>query len=83
MWIDQKITVWQRVHFENSNQMKEVIAKFENNEYHSIDDVCDDLYLSAEYLNETEEIISIDENDGQETILIQQNGVDLYSNAPK
>ena len=80
MYLDQKITVWQRVHFETKEEMEETIAKFKNNEYQDINDVCKALGKSAETLEETEEIMTIDENDGQETIEIHEGEEIIFRN---
>lgn len=81
MWLDIKNTVWERVHFDSEEQMSEVLAKLKSGELTSGIDVCDYLGKGTEWLDDTAEEMSIEDNDFQSTMEIMINGGDvIWSN---
>ena len=54
MYLDQKVTIWQRVHFNNEQDMQKAIEMLKKKEIETINDVCEHFEISSENLFETE-----------------------------
>lgn len=73
MYIDYKVTVWKRIHFNENTDSKKVIQVLEEE---GIDDVFDeDLgFREQEILFGTEKEITPEENEGRSTIEVYTKG---------
>lgn len=72
MYIDYKVTVWKRIHFNENTNPKKVIQAMEEG---GLDDVFDEElgFVEQEILYETEEEITPEENGGCSTIEVYEN----------
>ena len=72
MYVDYKVTVWKRVHFNEDTNPKKVIQVIEEN---GLDDVFDEElgFVEQETLYETEEEITPEENEDYSTIEVYEN----------
>ena len=73
MYIDYKVTVWKRVHFNENTNLKKVIQVLEEE---GLDYVFDDElgFVEQEILYDTEEEITPEENGGCSTIEVHAEG---------
>ena len=86
MYLDQKITTWQRVHFNSEEEMNQAIEKLKQDSSYNINDVCEDFELCSENLFETETILYPQDNDDFSTIevynskaeIVYENGSNQY-----
>lgn len=67
-YIDQKLTIWQRLHFNDNADMNDIIKQLESGSLPN--ELCgeENGFVECEILYDTEEFIRSDENDGQSTI---------------
>jgi len=82
-YLDQKITVWQRVYFNSEEEMNEAIKKIEEGNDYNINDVCNDFELCQDNLFETETILNPEDNNGFSTIEVYKNDELIYENGNK
>lgn len=82
MYLDLKVTVWERMHFDSEEQMKDVIAKLESGEFTNADEVTDYVGKGTETLHDTNTtMVDIEDNDGFSTLEIYDSENELvYSN---
>lgn len=71
--IDVKVTIWQRLHFSDHIDMEKIAQMIKAGD--SVNDVCeDDLgFRTMEWLDNTETIIPVAENDGVSTIEVYKD----------
>jgi hypothetical protein len=71
MYVDFKVTVWERVEV-SEEKVDEVLAKLNSGEITTANDLFEDELLPhvklIGFVNETEEYVTPEENDGQSTI---------------
>ena len=68
MFVDIKVNIWKRVHFDdNITDINSIIEALKNEEIEDIFDP-DKGFKEVEFLYDTENIIPIEENNGQPTI---------------
>lgn len=70
-YIDTKLTIWDRMEFESKEQMLQAKAMLESGELKSGLDVSDHFELTSEILYDTQEEMSVEENEGSSTLEIQ------------
>lgn len=72
MYVDYKVTLWKRIHFNENTDPKKVIQALEEG---GLDDVFDDElgFVEQETLYDTEEEITPEENGGCSTIEVYKN----------
>lgn len=84
MYIDFKITTWERIHIEDESLKDKIVAALKSGEITSADDVYEfDKDANRELLYSVEEQMSIYDNDGFSTIIayddedtiLYQNGI--------
>lgn len=80
MYLDIKNTVWERVHFDSIEQMNEVIDLLKRGKLHSGNDVCEHLDKSTEWIDETSEELSVEDNNGLSTMDIIVEGKTVWEN---
>lgn len=81
-FVDYKCTVWGRLHFNESTDMSKVIEKLK--EGYQPSELCDIPELKFEsfnYIDETEESLSIIENENMPTIEIYEDDNLLWDNS--
>lgn len=79
MYIDYKVTIWKRIHFNENTDPKKVIQALEEG---GLDDVFDEElgFVEQEILYETEEEMIPEENDGCSTIEVYEDSKIIYKN---
>lgn len=80
-YIDEKVTIWRRYHFKNDSDMDKVksIIETEKTIVNTLDDTLG--FNEEETLYETECSISVlEENQGEPTIEIYENGKQIWNN---
>lgn len=79
MYIDYKVTIWKRIHFNENTDPKKVIQALEEG---GLDDVFDEElgFVEQEFLYETEEKMIPEENDGCSTIKVYEDSKIIYKN---
>lgn len=79
MYIDYKVTIWKRIHFNENTDPKKVIQALEEG---GLDDVFDEElgFVEQEILYETEEKMIPEENDGCSTIEVYEDSKIIYKN---
>ena len=82
-FIDVKVTVWQRLHFKENADMDRVveILKATGDTDFIADDDLGFRYMQT--LDETEDRMTVEENDGNPTVEVYRDGNDLWNNAQK
>lgn len=77
MYIDYKVTIWKRIHFNENTDPKKVIQALEEG---GLDDVFDEElgFVEQEILYETEEKMIPEENDGCSTIEVYEDSKIIY-----
>ena len=82
-FIDVKVTVWQRLHFKENADMDRVveILKATGDTDFIADDDLGFRYMQT--LDETEDRMTVEENDGNPTVEVYRDGNDLWDNAQK
>ena len=80
MYLDQKVTVWQRVHFNNEQDMQKAIEMLKEKEIETINDVCEHFEISSENLVETETILNPIDNEDYSTLEVWKDGEVIYQN---
>lgn len=80
MYLDQKVTIWQRVHFNNEQDMQRAIEMLKKKEIETINDVCEHFEISSENLFETETILAPIDNEDYSTLEVWKNGDVIYQN---
>ena len=70
-YIDTKLTIWDRMEFESEEQMLQAKAMLERGELVTGLDVSDHFELTSEILYDTQEEMSVEENEGGATLEIQ------------
>jgi hypothetical protein len=69
MYIDFKITTWERIHIEDESLKDKIVAALKSGEITSADDVYElDKDANREFLYDVEEQMTIEDNDGFSTI---------------
>ncbi|HMT68770.1 MAG TPA: hypothetical protein PKD16_01340 [Saprospiraceae bacterium] len=72
-YIDIKVTIWQRLHFEDAANMQQAIKKLEKGYLPAeLCNVPELEFIECETLFDTEEFITPSENDGQSTIEVYE-----------
>ena len=80
-YIDTKLTIWDRMEFESKEQMLEAKAMLESGELKSGLDVSDHFELTSEILYDTQEEMSVEENEGGATLeVIDEDGNVIWHN---
>lgn len=88
IYIDSKITIWERckwsIRANNEEEAREKAMEL----YNSIEGNSDEAYalssyMGQNYLDDTAEPMSIEENGGQSTIEVLVNGIEIFTNAEK
>lgn len=75
-YIDVKITIWQRLHFNDDTNMQDLIQKLKENT--SPFDLCyESEFEELEYLSETDEYLYPNQNDNQPTVEVYE-GNELF-----
>lgn len=84
MYLDIKNTVWERVHFDSEEQMNEVIELLKTGKLQTGNDVCEHLDKSTEWIDETSEELTVEDNNGLSTMeiivedkTVWENGTEL------
>ena len=82
MYLDIKSTIWERIEFDNKEQMNDVVEKLKSGELISGSDVADYLNRGSELMEETVEEMSVEENGGFSTLEITESATfsDVYKN---
>lgn len=81
MYLDVKITIWERVEFNTEEEMLDVMAKLESGEFISNGDVCDYLDRGSTYLDDSSEYVTKEENNGQPTMeIIDADNKTIWTN---
>jgi hypothetical protein len=82
-FIDVKVTIWQRLHFKENADMDRVveILKATGDTDFIADDDLGFRYMQT--LDETEDRMTVEENDGNPTVEVYRDGNDLWNNAQK
>ncbi len=77
MYIDYKVTIWKRIHFNENTDPKKVIQALEEG---GLGDVFDEElgFVEVEILYETEERMIPEENDGCSTIEVYEDSKIIY-----
>lgn len=70
-YIDTKLTIWDRMEFESEEQMLQAKAMLESGKLVTGLDVSDHFELTSEILYDTQEEMSVEENEGGATLEIQ------------
>lgn len=72
MYVDYKVTLWKRIHFNENTDPKKVIQALEEG---GLDDVFDEElgFVEQEILYDTEEEVTPEENEGCSTIEVYEN----------
>lgn len=82
-YVDFKITTWERMWFdeEDLDKVKEMII---NNEFHPLDLFGNEIIYNTETLPETDEYMTVEDNNGLNTIeMYNDEGVLVYQNGDK
>lgn len=82
-YIDFKITTWERMWFDENNldKIKEIIT---NNKFHPLDLWDDHIIYNTETLSDTDEYMTVEDNNGLNTIeMYNDNGILVYQNGDK
>ena len=80
-YIDTKLTIWDRMEFENEEQMLHAIAMLESGELKTGMDVSDYFGLSSEIQIDTQEEVYPEENNGLSTLeIIDEEGDTVWHN---
>ena len=81
--VDYKCTVWGRLEFDDSVNTQDIIDKLEQGYLPAeLCDVADLKFQSFCFINDTEEFLSVNENDGQSTIeVLDANGKTVWDNS--
>ena len=81
MFLDVKITIWERVEFNTEEEMLDVMEKLKNGELDTSADVCDYLDRSTTYIDDTSEQMSREENGDSYTMeIIDENNQTIWTN---
>ena len=82
-FVDVKVTIWQRLHFKENADMDRVveILKATGDTDFIADDDLGFRYMQT--LDETEDSMTVEENDGNPTVEVYRDGNDLWNNAQK
>ena len=82
MYIDFKITTWERIHIEDESLKDKIVAALKSGEITSADDVYElDKDANRELLYDVEEQMTVEDNDGFSTIeAYEEEGTLLYQN---
>lgn len=82
-FVDVKVTIWQRLHFKENADMDRVveILKATGDTDFIADDDLGFRYMQT--LDETEDRMTVEENDGNPTVEVYRDGNDLWNNAQK
>jgi hypothetical protein len=82
MYIDFKITTWERIHIEDESIKDKIVTALKSGKITSADDVYElDKDANRELLYDVEEQMTIEENDGFSTIeAYDEEGALLYQN---
>lgn len=82
-YIDFKITTWERMWFDENDldKIKEIIT---NNKFHPLDLWDDHIIYNTETLSDTDEYMTVEDNNGLNTIeMYNDNGILVYQNGVK
>ena len=79
-YIDVKVTIWGRLHFKDDTDLNKLIELLKQG--NTTNDLCDEKLGFSEYeiLYETEEELSLEENNGNPTIEVFDEGTLLWTN---
>ena len=79
-YIDIKVTIWERLHFQDDTDMDSLVERLKNGE--TPDDLCgeEDGFSEMDILYDTEEHLSPEEN-GSSTIEVFKNDETIWTNS--
>lgn len=82
-FVDVKVTIWQRLHFKRRADMDRIVdvLKATGETNHVVDEDLGFTYMQT--LDETEDSITVEENDGNPTIEVYRDGESIWDNAKK
>jgi len=83
MYLDIKNTVWERIEFDNEEQMNDVVEKLKNGELINGSDVAEYLNKGSEILEDTTTEMDLEDNQGFATLHVideNNNFEDVYAN---
>jgi hypothetical protein len=81
-YVDIKVTIWQRVHFEESADMNKVVETIITDGIDYIYDENDLGFCHSETLYDTEEQLTVAENGNQATVEVYGNNELIWQNQP-
>jgi hypothetical protein len=71
--VEIKVTIWEAYDVDSPEQLKEIIEKLKSGEITTGEDLAVDYDLSMDYIDDTSEDMSIDENYGNSTIEVRDD----------
>jgi hypothetical protein len=83
MYLDIKNTIWERIQFDNAEQMNDVVEKLKSGELQNGSDVADYLNKGSELLEDTITELMIEDNDDFATLHVineENNFEDVFMN---
>lgn len=82
-FVDVKVTIWQRLHFKRSADMDRIVEvlKATGETNHVVDEDLGFTYMQT--LDETEDSMTVEENDGNPTIEVYRDGEGIWDNVKK
>jgi hypothetical protein len=82
-YVDVKITVWERYHFNETSQLNKVIEELEKTS--DIDDILDPNlgYSHMELISDTRESLSVEDNQDNPTIEVYMDDSVIWDNKDK
>lgn len=85
-YIDCKITIWQRLHFSEDADMNKVVEILKMVPDTAANEICDDElgFQECETLYDTEDYITVEENQGNSTIEVySDSNLPIWENSKK
>ena len=80
--IDFKVTTWERFIISNKEDYEKILKKFKEEDGNTNDDVYETIdHVDLKTIKNTIEEMTIEDNDGENTIEIMNNGVCVWGNA--
>lgn len=80
MYLDIKNTVWERIEFDNEEQMNDVVSKLKSGELSTGSDVSEYLGKGTEILEDTMTEMEVCDNEGFSTLEVTDVSDIVYSN---
>lgn len=79
-YIDQKVTIWMRCHFTDDANMDNVVSYLKNGA--TVNEVCEGTigFRECEVLYDTEGQLTIEQNDGDQTIEVYEGDKVIWQN---